>query len=213
MKLIVLGASVMAGAELNSQDLIWPAQYAASQGLIYENYSLSGCSTQHVLRILYSSVLKQTEPCFYVIHWPTAIRYEYVDKKDDSWIQISPISDNNLVHKVYYGEINSYLGDKWNTLLMIFSAQQAMIKNNHKFAMTVDDDFLYETQWHNPDYVEFLQNHTRDSILWFEGNTWSKWAKQKDFPHGIHNHPLEPAHYAAFKLFEPIYNNILKGMQ
>jgi hypothetical protein len=116
-----------------------------------------------------------------------------------------------MVNKVYYGEINSYLGDKWNALSAIFLAQQALRLNNHKFAMSVDDDFLYKTQWHNPDYIKILQDHTQDSIIWFEDLTWSVWAKQTNFPHGIGNHPLETAHTAAFALLASAYDNIIES--
>jgi hypothetical protein len=201
----------MAGDELASPDSVWPAQYAISRGLAYENLARTGCSVQYVLRTLLSHMAAQTESCFYVIHWPTSIRYEYVNKDDDSWIQISPNTDNTMVNKIYYSEINSYLGDKWNALSAIFSAQQALQLGNHKFAMSVDDDFLYQTQWHNPDYVQILQRHTQDSIMWFEDDVWSVWAKKNNFPHGCGNHPLEAAHNAAISLLESAYDNILES--
>lgn len=211
MKVISIGASVIAGAELKSPDNTWPALYAQSKNFEFENLGETGCAAQRVLRALLDSFQKETSPCFYIIHWPTSIRFEYVNKIDNSWITISPNTSNDIVNKIYYTEINSYLGDKWNTLLLIFSAQQALKNSPHKFAMTVDDDFLYDTQWHNPDYVTALQQRTKDSILWFDNQVWSIWAKENNFLHGLGNHPLEEAHDAAFKLLQPTYDLILKG--
>lgn len=212
MKVISIGASVIAGAELQSPNNTWPALYAQSNNFDFENLGETGCAAQRVLRVLFESLQKESSSCFYVIHWPTSIRFEYVNKDDNTWKTISPNTSTDLVNKVYYTEINSYLGDKFNTLLLIFAAQQALKNSQHKFAMTVDDNFLYDTKWHNPEYVTFLQAQTKDSVLWFDQYVWSDWAKQKGFPHGVGNHPLELAHSEAFKLLSPIYNTLLKGI-
>jgi hypothetical protein len=212
MKIIALGASVMAGAELKDHKSVWPGLYAKLQGFEFKNLSYSGCSTQYVLRTLLSSLQEEVDSCFYVIHWPHSIRFEYVNKEDDSWIQLGPTMENdNLVKKVYYGDINSYLGDKWSTLLIIYAAQQAISNTHHRFAMTLEDGFVYETEFHNPDYISFLQDQTKKSILWFEEKSWSNWTRDNQYPIGPDNHPLEPAHQAALDLFLPSYKKILSN--
>jgi hypothetical protein len=211
-KVVILGASVMTGAELKNCTSVWPILFANSQGMIYENLSLSGCSPQYILRTLFSAIHTQTEPCFFIIHWPNAIRFEYVEKTDDSWTQLGPTDPESPIKKFYYGSINSLLGDKWSCLLLIYAAQQALKNTHHKFAMTVEDDFIYKTKFHNPDYVEFLQTYTKNDILWFENESWTEWVKRNGFKLGPGNHPLEEAHESAFRLFQPLYKDILQGL-
>jgi hypothetical protein len=208
-KVIIIGASVMTGAELKNPDSVWPILFAKSKSLPYKNFSLVGCSPQYVLRTLLSSLSNETEPCFYIIHWPNAIRFEYVEKSDNSWIQLGPTDKESQIKKTYYGSINSYLGDKWSSLLYVYSALQALKNTHHKFAMTLEDKFVYETQHHNPDYVSFLQSQTKNHILWFDSMSWTDWVKHHGFALGLLNHPLEAAHEEAFSLFESVYNNIL----
>lgn len=209
MKIAALGASVMFGDELASPDHVWPALYAASRGLKFENLSQPRIGPQAVLRTLVSSLSRNSDPTLYIIHWPTPIRWEYVDRDTDSWIQVSPNSQENQVKKIYYSEINSQLGDKWNLLLFIYSAQQLLNASPHQWVMTLEDDMVYDRRWHNPDYVSFLQDSTESTVSKFEGQCWARWTEFSGFKRGPYGHPLEPAHVRAFELFAPQYDQLI----
>lgn len=209
MKIMALGASVIFGDELTSPDHVWPALYATSRGLEFENLAQPRVGPQAVLRNLAASLSKNSDPSLYIIHWPTPIRWEYVDRDTDSWIQVSPTSPENQVKKVYYSEINSLLGDKWNLLLWIYSAQKLLENSPHQWTMTLEDDFVYDKQWHNPDYVNFLQDSTKSGITNFEDQCWSQWTQRCGFERGSGGHPLEPAHARAFELFAPQYDQLI----
>lgn len=205
-KVIAIGDSFLAGTELADPTQTWPGLYATHRDLEYECLARPARTSQFVLRQLFDSLQRESSPCFYMIHWPSAIRYEYVDRDRDVWVQITPhdIHDggkhSSEVRSCYYANVNSYLGDKWHNLLMIYAAVQALTSTDHRFAMTTVDDFLYDSTFHNPGYVDFLQQHTRDHILDFQGHTFTKWAQIHNFPHGAYKHPLEQAHCAAFDL-------------
>jgi hypothetical protein len=223
LKVISIGDSYIYGTELmdcgpdRPSQSTWPALYAKSIQAEYQCLARPGHTSQYVLRALLESIVQQDQQCFYIIHWPSAIRTEYVDKKDDSWIQITPnmvlpesTAESESVRKIYYSTMNSLLGDKWNNLLMIYTAIQALKSAQHRFAMTVVDDFLYHSEFHNPDYVTFLQKNTHNYITWFENLPFHNWTRLNQWPEGPHTHPLEQAHAQAFEYVKDIYNNILK---
>ena len=216
-KIIAIGDSFLAGSELRDPKTTWPALFAKHHGLDYQCLAQPGHTSQYVLRTLFESLQQETESCFYVLHWPSAMRFEYVDRQRDTWVQINPNailhgnSESDTVKKCYYTYVNSLLGDKWHNLLMIYSALTTLKHTKHQFAMTVVDDFLFETDFHNPDYVTFLQDQCRPCIHWFDGQTFADWAKRNDFPHGAHGHPLEAAHQAAFKYFSTVYEKLLSN--
>jgi hypothetical protein len=113
------------------------------------------------------------------------MRFEYVNRDTDTWVQINPnaiLKGNEYspqVQKMYYQHINSLLGDKWNNLLIMYTAIQALKNTAHQYAMTTVDDFLFATDFHNPGYVEFLQQQCQDHVYWFDGMTFLQWSNHK----------------------------------
>ena len=214
-KVIAIGDSFLAGAELRSPALTWPALFANESKLDYQCLARSGHSIEFVLRTLLESLHRETEPCFFVLHWPSAMRFEYVDKQNDTWVQINPNNilfgndSSETVKKIYYQHVNSLLGDKWRALSTIFSAVLALKQTNHVYVMTTVDDFLFETEFHNPPYIEYLQKQCRSEIKDFNGLPFHQWADKNNFPKGPHGHPLESAHRAAFEFTKPLYQQIL----
>ena len=214
-KVISIGDSFLAGSELKDPTATWPALFAKQHDLNYQCLALPGHTSQFVLRILFDALRTETEPCFFVIHWPSAMRFEYVDRDRDVWVQINPnavLRGNQYsadVQKLYYQHVNSLLGDKWHNLLMIYSAVQALAQTPHCSVMTTVDDFLFDTDFHNPSYVEFLQQHCQDHVHWFNGMTFLQWSDHNKFVRGPGGHPLEQAHQQAFELFEPLYKKLI----
>jgi hypothetical protein len=210
-KVIAIGDSFLAGSELQNPDLTWPALFAKKYQLQYECLARPGHTIQYVLRTLFETIYSEIEDCFFVIHWPNALRMEYVDRRTDTWVQVNPNAilfgnENSVeIQTLYYKNINSLLGDKWHSLLAISSAINVLKQTNHRYAMTTVDDFQFNTDFHNPPYVEFLQNQCRDQIQWFEGLTFLNWAKLNKFALGPAGHPLEHAHQKAFEYFESKY--------
>ena len=216
-KVIAIGDSFLAGSELQKPNTTWPGLFAKHHGVDYQCLAQPGHSSQFVLRTLFDALNTETDPCFFVIHWPSAVRFEYVDRVRDVWVQIgvNGIRHSNQysadVQKLYYQHINSLLGDKWNNLLMIYSAVQALKQTSHCSVMTTVDDFLFATNFHNPSYVKFLQQQCQDHVHWFNGMTFLQWSDHNQFVRGPNGHPLEQAHQRAFEYFEPVYTALISN--
>ena len=216
-KVIAIGDSFLAGSELKKPEATWPALFARHCNLKYQCLAQPGHTSQFVLRTLFDTLRTETDPCFFVIHWPSAMRFEYVDRDCDAWIQINPnavLNGNQYstdVQKLYYQHVNSLLGDKWNNLLMIYSAVQALTQTSHCWSMTAVDDFLFATDFHNPGYVEFLQQQCQDHVRWFNGMTFLQWSDHHQFTRGPGGHPLEQAHQHAFEYFSPVYTALISN--
>jgi hypothetical protein len=214
-KIIAIGDSFLAGSELKNPNLVWPGLFAEQYGFEYHCLAQGGHTSQYVLRTLLDTLHRETEPCFFVIHWPSAIRFEYVDRDSDNWIQINPnavLNGNKYsqeIQTMYYKHMNSLLGDKWHNLLMIYTAIQALELTQHCYALTTVDDFLFSTDFHNPDYIKFLQKNCKDRVHWFEGMTFLQWSDRNNHKRGPLGHPLEEAHRHAFEYFEPTYKKLI----
>lgn len=214
-KVIAIGDSFLAGSELKNSNATWPALFAANHELAYQCLARPGHSIQYVLRTLYECLYRETDRCFFVLHWPSALRFEYANRKNDSWIQINPNAilfgdtESEQVQKIYYQYANSLLGDKWQALSMIFSAVLALKQTDHVYAMTTVDDFLFRTDFHNPSYIEFLQQQCQPSVRDFDGLPFHQWADKHGFAKGVREHPLDQAHKAAFEYMKPLYQQLL----
>jgi len=215
-KIVAIGDSFLAGSELKNPKLTWPALFADKYQLEYVCLARPGHTIQFVIRSLFETLHHESQTCLFVIHWPNALRMEYVDRHSDTWIQINPNAVlfgneySDEIQTMYYKHMNSLLGDKWHSLLMIFSALQTLQQTKHQYAMTTVDDFLFETEFHNPPYVEFLQNKCRDHVHWFDNMTFLNWVKANKFAVGRNGHPLEQAHQHAFEYFEPLYKKLIE---
>lgn len=214
-KVIAIGDSFLAGSELASPNNTWPALFATAQGIPYRCLALPGHSIQYVLRTLYECLHREDKPCFFVLHWPSALRFEYVNKHNDTWVQINPnailngTAESEQVQRAFYQYANSLLGDKWQALSSIFAAKMALDQTDHVYTMSIVDDFLFDTSFHNPDYVTFLQQKCQDSIVDFDGMPFQRWADSRGFAKGRYGHPLEQAHQAAFEYLKPLYQSLL----
>jgi len=214
-KVVAIGDSFLAGSELHNPKLTWPALFADRYQLEYVCLAKGGHTIQFVIRTLFETLHKESQDCLFVIHWPNALRMEYVDRQHDTWIQINPNAVlfgneySSEIQTMYYKHMNSLLGDKWHSLLMISSALQILQQTNHRYVMTAVDDFLFSTDFHNPPYVEFLQHKCQEHVHWFDGMTFLKWTETNKFAVGRGGHPLEQAHQSAFEYFEPVYKKLL----
>jgi hypothetical protein len=214
-KVVAIGDSFLAGSELANPNTTWPALFANKYQLEYQCLAKAGHSIQFVVRTLFESIHTESQNCLFVIHWPNALRMEYVDKQHDTWIQINPNAvllgneHSTEVQSMYYKHMNSLLGDKWHSLVMISSALAVLKQTGHRYAMTTVDDFLFATDFHNPTYVEFLQHKCKDEIYQFNDLTFLKWAEANNFTFGPRGHPLEQAHQKAFEYFEPVYKKLI----
>lgn len=214
-KIVAIGDSFLAGSELANANTTWPALFANKYDLEYQCLARPGHSIQFVARTLFEALHTESQNCLFVIHWPNALRIEYINKQDDSWIQINPNmilfgnDHSDEIQTMYYKHMNSLLGDKWHSLVMISMSLQMLKQTNHQYAMTTVDDFLFDTDFHNPSYIEFLQKQCQGSIHWFDNLTFLKWAKSNKFAFGPGGHPLEQAHQGAFEYFESMYKKLI----
>lgn len=214
-QVISFGDSFFYGSELSDCTLTrpslstWPALFAKSNNVDYLCLAKPGHSPQYVLRTILDN-LHQRDSLF-VIMWPSANRYEYYNKESNNWTQLTPNNSNSDIHKVYYGHVNSLLGDKFNLLSCIYTAVQALTSSNIKFTMSLISDFIYTEEFFNPEYVNFLKKETQPYVSMFDGFTFTDWAARLNFTHGTNGHPLEDAHDAAYKYLEPTYKELLCG--
>ena len=214
-KVIAIGDSFLAGSELTDPKSTWPSLFANKYQLEYVCLAKPGHTIQFVVRTLFETLHKESQDCLFVIHWPNALRMEYVDHQNDTWIQINPNAIlfgneySSEIQTMYYKHMNSLLGDKWHSLLMISSALHILQQTNHRYVMTAVDDFMFDTTFHNPPYVEFLQASCQDYIHWFDTMTFLKWTEANKFAIGQRGHPLEQAHQCAFEYFEPVYKKLI----
>lgn len=214
-KVVAIGDSFLAGTELASPCNVWPALFATEHNIPYQSLAQGGHSIQFVIRTLFESLSQEAKPCLYVIHWPIAVRFEYVNRNDDTWVQVNPnavlngTTESAQVQKFYYQYVNSLLGDKWQALFMIWAASQALQQSQHRYSMTAVDDFLFDTKWHNPNYIHFLQEQCKSELTWFDDLPFHTWAKKQNFAIGPGGHPLEDAHLAAKNYLKKHYQQLL----
>ena len=91
---------------------------------------------------------------------------------------------------------------------MIYSAIEALKSTQHVWSITTVDDFYLHTDFHNPPYVEFLQNQCASHIQWFDDMPFQTWAEKNSFAKGPGGHPLEQAHWAAFEYMKKYYESL-----
>lgn len=217
MKLKSFGCSFVFGTDLhddgqngryvNGSRFTFPALIAQSLGMDYMTFSRPSASNLEILARLLAEIATQ-EPALYMINWTYVDRFGYT-KKDLAtetirwnrmgWTSIVP-TDETEVAKCYYREIHSQLRDKLESLNCIKSAIDAIKSANQQFVMTWVDPLIWETQWHCPPAVAWLQQQVRPYLCDFQTLGFIDWSRQQGFETSATGHPLETAHRAAADL-------------
>lgn len=221
-KVIAIGDSFFAGAELHNAAGVWPCVYANSIDAEFENRSRGGVGSKYVLKELLSSIYHEHEPCYYILLWPYLARRDYYDKDLGNWYALGPSAHTykgkyqdsvESVRQHYFADMHSFLDDKVHNLLMIHHALLALQQTKHQWVMHISDYETYETTCFQNDPVKLLQDQTLCAITTFEDNlTFVDWSKKHGCSLGPNGHPLEDAHQLAFEFFKSKYDHIAGSM-
>lgn len=217
MKLKSFGCSFIFGTDLPDDGRLgpmatpshctYPALIANRRGLPYSCHARPGAGNFEILCRLIEQIATG-EPAIYIVNWTWIDRFSYIDQKKSTgrhpfnpqgWHSIMPVDDDEVA-RVYYRDLHSQLRDKLQTLTCVKSAIDILRTNDSEFIMTWTDSLMWETQWHCPPAVEWLQMQVRPYVTSFEGHSFVEWSRIQEFEISATQHPLEAAHKAAADL-------------
>lgn len=189
--------------------LTWPALIAKNLNLNYECYALPGQGNFKI----YSDILAnsyQDEDSVFVINWTWANRFDYVDL-EGYWKTLRPAEENSE-QIFYYRHLHSQLCDMISSASYIVSAAEHLRSLNCPYVMTCMDNNLLtpiDPNWHDPRYLEVLQQKLKDILVNFDGQNFLDWSRTHCYPVSDTWHPLEQAHRAAADYWLPKIKQLL----
>ena len=203
------GCSFFYGSELKDRVeythslFTWPALIAKQLDLGYECYALPGQGNFKI----YCDILANSyrnDNSIYVINWTWIDRFDYVDSQEQ-WQTLRPAQENTT-QDFYYRNLHSQLQDMITNASWIVSAAEHLASLNCSFVMTYMDHNLFtriDPNWHDPRYLEILQQKLSKVLVNFEGMNFIDWSRKKSYPISAAWHPLEDAHAAAAEFWLP----------
>lgn len=187
--------------------LTWPATIAKQLNLAYECYATPGQGNFKIYcDILANSYLN--DQSVYLINWSWIDRFDYVNNIEQ-WNTLRPAEDSEL-EKFYYRNIHSQLTDMISNATYIVSAAEHLKSLNCSYVMTyMNYDLLtpIDADWHDPRYLEVLQNKLKTILVDFDGKNFLDWSRDNNFAISDTWHPLEAAHAAAAEYWLPTVKN------
>lgn len=227
MKIVSFGDSFIWGSELENNlfgTQAWPGLIAQELGIGYSTMSNPGCGNDEISRqvLTYFSNNTATDTLA-VINWTWAFRWDFYIINTESWVTLGPScipsrlgshlqpDDAKELINVY----NKYAGksmhwNKWRALQTIYSTQCYLNQLGVRNIQTYMDTFLFDREFHAPDYVVALQNIVGKDMQLFENMNFLDWSRSKGFAVTEPGwHPLEDAHAAAKDLWIERYKAAL----
>ena len=189
--------------------LTWPALISKQIKSEYECYALPGQGNFKI----YSDILANSyhnEDSIFLINWTWTDRFDYVDS-DGYWNTLRP-ADENQEQKFYYRHLHSQLCDTISSASYIVSAAEHLKSLNCSYIMTYMDYNLttpIDTNWHDPRYLEVLQQKLQKILVDFNGENFLDWSKSNNFKISKYWHPLDEAHQAAADHWLPAVKQLL----
>jgi hypothetical protein len=181
----------------------WPALIAQQLKLEYQCLALPGQGNFKI----YCDLLANSyvnDQSIYIINWTWIDRYDYVDSQE-YWNTLRPSQENDL-QDFYYRNLHSQIHDIISSASWIVSAAEHLRSLNCNFIMTYMDHNLLtpiDPNWHDPRYLEVLQQKLRKILVNFDGLNFLDWSQQNGYPVSHSWHPLEAAHKAAADYWLP----------
>lgn len=225
MKLKSFGCSLVFGTDLPNDgrysriatpsDHAWPALIAQSLDLPFECHARPGAGNFEISQRIINEIGKETGD-IYIINWTWIERFSYIDEtlynhhplNPMGWKSIMPV-DTNDIADFYYRSLHTQLRDKMVSLASIKTAIDACLQTATPFVMTWIDDLIWETKWHAPPSVTWLQDQIRPHLEEFEGRDFLEWSRFNGFEISSTMHPLVEAHQAAADLWTPRVRDII----
>ena len=208
-KIISFGDSFTRGTDLadcsddHASQYTWPALMAKDFGVLYECDAVGGIGNMlianRVLEFYEISQFKNRN--FYVINWTWFERFDFLDVSLDQWRTIHP-RHNNLESHFFYKHLD---GETWNivrNLHTIISTINFLQSHNMGFFMTCLDDLMWTKNYdvRYTSLINALQRQVQPYMHRLDKKNFYQWAKDKKFPMGATDHPLEEAHKQAASL-------------
>ena len=229
MKLKSFGCSFIFGTDLHDDSRLapkatpsnytWPALLAKQHDWDYTCYARPGAGNTEITERLLSQ-LTDVEPAVYVIGWSWIDRFSYTNNTTriataidrdrhkimsacwgTPWQTIMPV-DNSDIANTYYRHIHSEISDKFQTLMCMKTAINALNEHGHKFVMTYMDDLTFDNRWNTTPAISMLQGYCKPYMTRFENKSFLEYSKENGFEISQTQHPLEAAHESAFKLID-----------
>jgi len=189
--------------------LTWPALISKKLNLNYECYACPGQGNFKIYCDILANSFKNDQS-IYLINWSWIDRFDYVDQQG-SWQTLRP-AEENCEQKFYYRHLHSQLCDIISTASYVVSAAEHLTSLNCPYVMTYMDYNLLtqiDPNWHDPRYLEVLQQKLQRILVNFDGKNFLDWSKKHKFAISNSWHPLEDAHQAAADYWLPAVEKLL----
>jgi hypothetical protein len=212
------GCSFIYGSEFHDINLeqpyqpsesTWPALIAKNLALDYECYARPGQGNFKI----YCDILANSynnDQSIYIINWTWIDRFDFVNL-DEEWQSLRP-AEESVLEKFYYRNFHSQIHDMISNASYIVSAAEHLKSLNCPYVMTYMDYNLLtpiDSNWHDPRYLEVLQQKLKKILVDFDGKNFLDWSRQHNFPISESWHPLGPAHEAAANYWLPTVKSLL----
>lgn len=228
MKLKSFGCSFVFGTDLPNDgrdgplatpsDHAYPALIAKRLGMPWSCHARPGAGNFEILNRILTEI-SSDEPMLAVVNWTWIDRFSWIDENQPNrnhpynpmrWNSILPIETDPRT-EFYYRNLHTQLRDKIETLTCIKSAIDCLRANHTPFVMTWTDALIWETQWHCPASVGWLQRQIRPYLVDFDGMDFVNWSRQRNHEISPTMHPLESAHEDAADYLLARWDSMVKS--
>jgi hypothetical protein len=212
------GCSFVYGSELPGESFeylhapsmfSWPSLIAQYLNITYECYASPGAGNFKIYCDILANSFKN-EPSIFLINWTWIDRFDYINNIEQ-WETLRPNEESDL-EKFYFKNLHSQLKDMISSASYIVSAAEHLRSLNCPFIMTYMDNSLLDKldpNWHDPGYLEVLQQKLKQILVNFDGDNFLNWSRKNKFPVSKCWHPLEDAHQAAAEYWLPAVKKLL----
>ena len=227
MKLKSFGCSFVFGTDLPNDghlgplitpsDHAYPVLIAKRLGMAWSCHARPGASNFEILNRIITEI-STGEAMLAVINWTWIDRFGWIDESLPNvkhpcnpmrWASIMPV-DTDRRAEFYYRDLHTQLRDKVETLTSIKTAVDCLRANGTQFVMTWTDRLIWETEWHCPPSVAWLQDQIKPFMTDFSGLNFVDWSRDRGHEISSTLHPLERAHEDAADYLLTRWDNVLK---
>jgi hypothetical protein len=187
----------------------WPSIIAQNLGMDHECCASPGAGNFKIFCDILSNSYPNEDSIF-LINWTWIDRFDYVNQIE-KWDTLRP-AESTGIEKFYYKNLHSHLTDLISSASHIVSAAEHLKSLNCPYIMTyMDYNLLHHINpnWHDPRYLEVLQQKLSEILVNFDGENFLDWSRRQGYPVSDTWHPLEQAHQAAADYWLPAVERLL----
>lgn len=196
MRILSFGASITYGSELPSANCTWASIIAQKLEVNYLCLAKPGSANTTIARQILSYPDYAND--FALVMWTSCTRYEFMTHSGLE--QITPwVTQKGFVKEWYKGPGHFEFTEISNTLRDVLLAKQFLESIKIPYLFVFDNnEFKNSSIWHaNDPYIAAMKEMMPwDNILWFEGEGFINWAKNKNYEF-VNSHPGVVAHKEA----------------